>query len=88
MVRDRGVFLHPVLCHKANMFSPPSCGVIGHGVNGLKFAPHCFQTKGYIFDPFSITSCTLSTVNFLNIRTPKKFVVIILKVEQDGVSLE
>ena len=29
-----------------------------------------------------------STVNFLNIRTPKIFVVITLKVEQDGVSLE
>ena len=29
-----------------------------------------------------------STVNFLNIRTPKKFVVITLKVEQDGFSLE
>ena len=28
------------------------------------------------------------TVNFLNIQTPKTFVVIILKVEQDGVSLE
>ena len=28
------------------------------------------------------------TVNFLNIWTPKKFVVIILKVEQDAVSLE
>ena len=27
-------------------------------------------------------------VNFLNIRTPKKIVVITLKVEQDGVSLE
>ena len=28
------------------------------------------------------------TVNFLNIRTPKKFVVISLKVEQDDFSLE
>ena len=28
------------------------------------------------------------TVNFLNIQTPKRFVVITLKVEQDGVSLE
>ena len=28
------------------------------------------------------------TVNFLNIRTPKIFAVITLKVEQDGVSLE
>ena len=27
------------------------------------------------------------SVNFLNIRTPKKFVIITLKVEQDGVSL-
>ena len=27
------------------------------------------------------------TVNFPNIRTPKKFVVVILKVEQDGFSL-
>ena len=30
----------------------------------------------------------MNTVNFLNIRTPKKLVVITLKVEQDGVSLE
>ena len=30
----------------------------------------------------------MSTVNFLNIWTPKTFVVITLKVEQDGVSLE
>ena len=29
----------------------------------------------------------VSTVNFLNIQTPKKFVVITLKVEQDGISL-
>ena len=28
------------------------------------------------------------TANFLNIRTPKQFVVITLKVEQDGFSLE
>ena len=28
------------------------------------------------------------TVNFLNIRTPKQFVVITLKVGQDGFSLE
>ena len=33
------------------------------------------------------THCYI-TVNFLNIRTPKKFVVITLKVEQDVVSLE
>ena len=38
--------------------------------------------------PFSEVVKTEGTVNFLNIRTPKKFVVITLKVEQDGVSLE
>ena len=32
--------------------------------------------------------CYCITVNFLNIRTPKTFVVITLKVEQDGISLE
>ena len=30
---------------------------------------------------------TFDTINFLNIQTPKKFVVITLKVEQDGFSL-
>ena len=33
-------------------------------------------------------SVITSTVNFLNILTPKKLVVITLKVEQDDVSLE
>ena len=31
---------------------------------------------------------TQRTINFLNIRTPQKNVVITLKVKQDGVSLE
>ena len=34
------------------------------------------------------SSDILSILNFLNIWTPKKIVVIILKVEQDGFSLE
>ena len=43
------------------------------GINGLSFG--------------KIVQSSSRTVNFLNIRTPKKFVVITLKVEQDSVSL-
>ena len=37
---------------------------------------------------FLLVLLAVSNVNFLNIRTPKKFVVITIKVEQDGFSLE
>ena len=36
----------------------------------------------------SLPRNSATTINFLNIRTPQKIVVITLKVEQDGVSLE
>ena len=43
----------------------------------------CLESSEVIFEGFYVF-----TVNFLHIGTPKKFVVITLEVEQDGVSLE
>ena len=60
----------------------------------------CEQQEGSYWFPKTVGMCKnllimlhvlrmeILTVNFLNIRTPKTFVVITLKVEQDGVSLE
>ena len=49
------------------------------------------MASDFLYAP--IVTCVIShgsmeaTINFLNIRTPIEFVVITLKVEQDGVSL-
>ena len=50
----------------------------------------CRVMCAYVICKQSVLPCNtfVITINFLNIRTPEELVVITLKVEQDGVSLE